>query len=272
MGWGKSWRGAFRRGYLETISRWCLSLVLVGWIGIAPAQAETLTDRLAIYPNWQHPATTEKAQGDLYYPSWIAGTWQLKTTLIDLVAPLAPAIVTPGFDSNREFLNQPIEFVVRFIPAADKPKMIIADRAFNGLNIAKAYLGETMVRAVKVDPRNPNRQITMLKGDRQLESTITDRAVETPDPTQFVTTERFQQIFRGTDQPYLNQVETTTAYRYQTAVGEGVAPMLSDRPKVIVADQVTAIYLSPHDVDYFKAGEIPVALYRYKLEFFPFKT
>jgi hypothetical protein len=28
-------------------------------------------------------------------------------------------------------------------------------------------------------------------------------------------------------------------------------------------------YLSPQDPDYFTAGSVPVALYRYRLEFFP---
>jgi hypothetical protein len=228
-----------------------------------PAQAETLTDRLTTYPNWHHKPTTLPAKGDLYYPNWIAGTWQLKTTLVDMTAPLAPDIVTPGFDSNREFLNQPISFNVRFIPEKANQShiisgQIISDRAFNGLNIAKAYLGEDLITAVKVDPTNPNRQITILRGDRQLESTISDRATETPDTTHFLTTELFQQIFRGTDRPYLNQVETTTAY--------------SIANQTITADQVTAIYLSPSDEKYFQAGDTPVALYRYKLEFSPLQT
>lgn len=135
---------------------------------------------------------------------------------------------------------------------------IVADRAFNGLNLAKAYLGEKAVKTVEVDPHNPNRQLTIFRGDRQLESTILSRAVENPSPNEFVTTEIFQQIFRGTAQPYFNEVETTTAY-YQLA---GNAP-------AIEADQVTAIYLSPQSPDYFKAPNQPIALYRYQLEFAP---
>lgn len=234
----------------------------------APAQAESLSDRLANYPNWQHKPTTQVAQGDLVYPDWLAGTWTLRTTLVDMQAPLAPGIQTPGFERNRDFLNQPIDFPIRFI-SANLPQAraivptqvttgIVSDRAFNGQSIAQAYLGADLIQAVKVDPRNPNRQLTILKGNRQLESTISDRAVETTPDGQFITTEIFQQVFRGTEQPYLNQVETTTAYRYQT---NSATP--------IVADQVTAIYLAPSDPDYFKAADKPVALYRYKLEFFP---
>jgi hypothetical protein len=238
-------------------------------IMLQPGWTVTLSDRLAAYPNWQRKPPTQLSKGDLVYPDWLAGTWTLRTTLVDMVAPLAPAITTPGFESNRSYLKQPIEFPIRFISApllfysqsllpTRSTTGIVADRAFNGLSIAKAYLGDGVVQAVKVDPHNPNRQLTILKGNRQLESTISDRAVETTPDDRFITTEVFQQVFRGTEQPYFNQVETTTAYRH-----------LDDPMIPIVAEQVTAIYLSPNDSDYFKARETPVALYRYKLEFLP---
>jgi hypothetical protein len=196
--------------------------------------------------------------------------------LISLEAPLAPDIVTPGFEGNRAELNHPIAFPVRFV-STNLPQRrsrlipsrntvgIVADRAFNGMSIAKAYLGVDRVQSVQVDPTNPNRQLTLLKGNRQLESTITDRAVEAPNADRFITTELFQQVFRGTDQPYLNQVETTTDYHRQD---DAAMPMVADRPAVIVADQITAIYLAPSDPNYFQAKDAPVALYRYKLEFF----
>lgn len=219
------------------------------------AWAGQLVDRVATFPDWQNKPRVDRAIGDLVYPSWIAGTWHVKSTLLDLAAPLAPEIVTPGFESNRDFLNQAIEFEVRFTKSSGSE--VIADRAFNGLNIARAYLGDRAVLAVKVDPKSPNKQITLLRDDRQLTSTITGRASESPTADEFITTEIFQQVFRGTAQPYLNQVETTTAYRHSAET-----PSIS-------ADQITAIYLSPQDPNYFKAGEKPVALYRYRLEFFP---
>jgi hypothetical protein len=251
-----------------------IGLVISLWFGLTafPAQAESLSARLDRYPAWHEKPSTQAARGDLAYPAWLTGDWYVETTLLDMVAPLAPAIVSPGFESNRDYINQPVGFDVRFGPQQlpkrlinsqgllnqTRPEVIVADRAFNGMNIARAYMGENFVTAVKVDPSNPNRQITLLKGNRQLESTISDRAIEQPDATHFITTEVFQQVFHGTNQPYLNQVETTTAY--------SSAP---DAAKPIVADQVTAIYLSPNDENYFKAGDTPVALYRYRLEFFP---
>ncbi len=249
------------------------------------AQAGVLAERVAAFPNWQSKPLLQPAQGDLAYPNWFAGAWTVTTTLTDLAAPLAPEVMTPGFESNRPCLNQPIVFQARFvtepprrvgslsrwplqIPSLQMPFLqtrspaLISDRAFNGLNLSKAYLdgsstdGKSPVLAVKVDPDNPNRQITLLRGDRQLVSTITDRATESFTPEEFITTELFQQEFRGTPQVYFNTVETTTAYTHHP-----------EADPHITADQVTAIYLSPQDPDYFKAGEHPVALYRYRMEF-----
>jgi hypothetical protein len=140
---------------------------------------------------------------------------------------------------------------------------VVADRAFNGLNIAQAYLGDRTIQSVKVDPSSPNRQITFLRTGRQLVSIVTGRASETPAPSRFISTEVYNQVFRGTSQPYFNQVETTTAYQL-------VRPALDSsntlRSPTIEADQVTAVYLSPQDADYFKALDRPVALYRYRLD------
>lgn len=249
---------------------WGFCLVLVLLLGSQEAIAGQLAERLASFPNLQQPAV-QSAQGDLVYPDWLVGTWHVTSTLIDLAAPLAPDVVTPGFESNRRHLDQPVTFTVRFvkkrlpipslklIPQPTKVQVaVIADRAFNGLNLARAYLGDHTVLSVKVDPNSPNRQITLLRGNRQLVSIVTGRATETPKPSEFITSEVFQQLFRSSSsQPYFNSVETTTAYQQ----------MPTDSP-AIAADQVTAVYLSPQDPDYFAAGSRPVALYRYRLEFF----
>ncbi|OUC13637.1 MAG: hypothetical protein B0A82_16435 [Alkalinema sp. CACIAM 70d] len=258
-----------------------LSLVIgcvnLGWM--EAAVAESLTDRIASFPKWQHLPTVQAPDREMAFPQWIAGTWHVKSTLVDLAAPLAPDIVTPGFEGNRASLNQPIEFDVRFIeqpvinamgPIPATTNQIVVDRAFNGLNISRAYLGDNLVKSVTVNPKLPNEQRTLLQGDRELVSRITGRNTEQPNPKEFITTEIFQQIFRGTTaaylrSPYLNQVETTTDYHLQTALKTSEQSQLP----TIVADQFTAVYLSPQDPLYFRAREIPVALYRYRLELFP---
>ncbi len=262
----------------------CLVLMLVLW-GNDSAIAGVLNQRIAQFPNWQSKPPVEIAQGDLRYPEWMAGTWEVSSTLVDLVAPLAPKLITPGFESNRQYLHQTIKFLVKFgeptyprnlsktsqIKLVPMPlvksqdineKLVVADRVFNGLNIAQAYLGNDSILSVKVDPENPNRQITRLRGDRQLVSVVIGRLSETIAPDEFVATEITQQIFHGQTDIYLNEVETTTRYQLQDS---GAIPR-------IAADQITAIYLSPQDPDYFNAAGHPVALYRYQLELLPVPT
>jgi hypothetical protein len=233
-----------------------LWLLCSGTAGFDSAIAGALEKRLAQFPDWQSQPPVQVAKGDLIYPDWFAGDWQVTTTLTEMVAPFAPEVVTPGFESNRQFMDQPIAFPVRFVKSG---RGIVSDRAFNGMSLAKAYLGDRAVRAVKVDPKNPNKQVTLLRDERELASTVTARATES-EVDRFITSELFQQEFRSVSQLYFNAVENTTAYAKQ-----------SEGEMAIVADQVTAIYLSPQDPDYFKTQSQgiarPVALYRYRMEF-----
>ena len=106
----------------------CSLLLLVWLFCSAPVQAETLSKRVAAFPDWQSKPTVQAAEGDLAYPTWLAGTWHVKSTLVDLVAPLAPDMITPGFESNREYLNQPVEFDVRFVRQTIVSKNPILER------------------------------------------------------------------------------------------------------------------------------------------------
>jgi hypothetical protein len=247
---------------MKVIWSFCLAVLFLLLSG--QAHAGELAQHLAQFPQWEKLTSPTAATGDLTYPDWMAGDWMVTSTLVDLAAPLAPDIITPGFEGNRQYLNQPVQFQVRFVTEKhlkplrnqDSALPIVADRAFNGLSLARAYLGDRAVVAVKVDPDSPNRQITLLRNDRQLVSIVTRRATETTYDDKFITCEVFQQFFKGGTRPYFNSVESTTAYQ----------KLLTSNP-VIVADQVTAVYLSPQDPKYFAAGSRPVALYRYRLEF-----
>ena len=292
-----SWFPAIR-GLVDYFCRAALACLFLGifFTGNQDALAGALADRLAEFPNWESKPPVQVASGDLVYPEWMAGNWEVTSTLVDMVAPLAPDFVTPGFESNRRYLNQPTKFQVRFganrkvnnseildmmllpLPIAsnkglakkEAKKEIIADRAFNGLKIAKAYLGDRAVLSVKVDPHDPNRQITLLRGNRQLVSVTSDRSSEIPASDRFIATEISQQVFRGESQIYFNEVETTTAYLFLEQGKEREDMPMTKKPiKKIEADQATAIYLSPQDADYFVAPGRPVALYRYCLELSP---
>jgi hypothetical protein len=229
------------------------------------ALAATIENRILQFPQWDNKPEVQRAVGDLEYPEWMSGTWNVESTLVEQVAPLAPDIVTPGFADNEKYLNQAIAFQVRFGSEYYSPPqqwlsvfrspqpVVVADRAFNGRNIAQAYLGDNNVYQVKIDPDNPNQQITFLRGERQLVAKITGRAREIPNEQEFIATEITQQLFKSPARIYLNEVEITSDYQLIN-------------PDNISADQITAIYLSPQDPDYFKAGDRPVALYRYHLD------
>lgn len=266
-------------------------ILIVGLIvgltfGETDAQAGQLAERLSKFPDWNHKPMIQKAQGDLSYPEWMEGEWDVTSILVDKVAPMAPKISTPGFEKNSERLNQPIEFKVRFTTVQSLPKLqifpltlflnqagseeqedekiypnIVGDRAFNGFNMGKATLGENGILSVKADPTNPNRLITVLPGNIELISTVTGRSSETPSEDQFIATEISQQVFESSSQIYLNEVETTTAY--QAEFDDKNSP---NEVKTIIGDQVTAVYLSPQDPNFFAASGHPVALYRYQLK------
>ncbi|MGB3240377.1 MAG: DUF6816 family protein [Geitlerinemataceae cyanobacterium] len=246
----------------------CISLLVAIVILWSPrVLASPLVERLEQFPDWQSKPPVSRVQGDLEYPDWMAGTWTVTSTLTDMVAPLAPQLVTPGFEGNRQYLDRPMSFSVRFQPQISRSRYrstfplpepvvdsqpVVADRQFNGTNIARSYLGDKAILSVQVDPDDPNRQITALRGDRQLISIVSGRSSETPETDRFVATELLNQVFRSSSQIYFNQVESTTAYHQLS-------------PSQIEAEQVTAIYLSSQDPNYFKAGDRPVALYRYRL-------
>lgn len=264
-------------GLLENMMKlvWMVLLCL-GWMGCqdTTAIAGSLQARLEQFPNWRSPPMLQPAKGDLYYPDWFTGRWQVTSTLVDLVAPLAPDIVTPGFAANQKTLNQPITFPVQFGPEPFKisalPQLpfpvgqllpsqgIVADRVYNGMSLADALLGKAVLKSIKVDPQSPNRQVALFQNGQTLVTRISDRATQAPSDDNFVSSELYQQEFRSSTQIYFNQVENTIDYHH-----------VSSEPPRIEADQVTVIYLSPQDPDYFKAKDHPVTLYRYRLQFLP---
>lgn len=223
------------------------------WLLWTPlALAESLSDRVSRFPNWREkPAVELVRREDLAYPEWMAGTWKATSTLEQMEAPLAPTLKTPGFEGNRPYLQRPLEFQVRF-QAVGSQADIVADREYNGENIANAYLGNNAVEVTR-DPDNPNRQMTELPSGQRLVSVVRGRQSERPAEDRFLATEVSYQVFRTPQQIYFNEVETTTDYHQRSR----------DR---IEAQQLTAIYLSPKDPDYFRANGQPVALYRYDLQ------
>jgi hypothetical protein len=245
------------------IRRWLvLVLTIACWFhNISPVGAGEIASRLAAFPRWSAP-TNLMTNGELIYPAWFAGEWQVTSVLKEQIAPLAPQIVTPGFDRNQTNIDRPYQFRVRFgsetttvapdiLISNEKSPQLVADRSFNGQQIAVAYLSEKAVGSIEVIKNPQLKQITKLASGTQLTSVMTGYQSE-QSQQQFMATELNQQIFQGKT-IYLNTVETTTGYQLLAA-------------DQITARQVTAIYLSPQDPDYFRALQQPVAIYRYDLK------
>ena len=67
---------------LRVLWGYFLILGLLLWGG--EAQAGVLADRLAQFPHWETLPPVSAAKGDLVYPEWMEGTWNVTSTLVDL--------------------------------------------------------------------------------------------------------------------------------------------------------------------------------------------
>ncbi|NJL00298.1 MAG: hypothetical protein HC910_06885 [Spirulinaceae cyanobacterium SM2_1_0] len=248
---------------------WCWLAIALLWLSQTDAAwAEALSQRLSHFPDWLHAPSLPAATDDLVYPDWFAGTWTVTSTLIEQFAPLAPEVVVPGFEQSRDRRHQPLQFPVRFrhraivrangLPQLQRQIPVVADREFNTRAIVAATIGEAALQSIVSEPDRPNQQVIALTDGSEWRLQITGRDRAQPDPDHFLVSELNQQIFRSPRRIYSNQVEIITDYQRVTA----------DRLR---ADQVTATYLSPQDPDYFRAGDRPVALYRYRLELVPLR-
>ncbi len=242
-----------------------ISCLFLNSLFVPVAWAESLSERVSNYPHWQNLPTLSHYKGEINYPDWFIGTWQVKSVLTEQIAPFAPDIVTPGFEGNRRYLNQPVAFKVRFhnktvipdynwsIPSLfNTSSIIIADRRYNAKEITRAYLGESGILEIKLVSKPTPKLISLFPEQRRLISTVIGYDQKLLENDHFLTTELTNQQFEKNTVRYLNQVETTTDY-YQIS------------PSEIEAQQMTAIYLSPQDPNYFSAQNQPIALYRYHL-------
>ena len=147
-----------------------------------------LAERAAHWPEWRLPAPLERPSAraghqDLIYPEWMAGRWQVRSDDLD--------------------------YEVRF--STGPGGAVVGDRAFNATAIGRALLGAALLQ-VRNDPANPNRQIALLAGDQQLESTVVGRRSESPNPTGFWADELALQVLHGPGDPRVSRVETLSHY------------------------------------------------------------
>ena len=206
-----------------------LTILLSG----GPAWAQSsLEQRLTSWPDWNLPAplTRPSNRDDLIYPEWFAGLWQVES--MDLDAPDDPAL-----------LHQ-----ARF--EQDKRGRLVGDRSFNATAIGRALLGDQLL-GVDDDPDSANRQIARLKGDLYLETTVTGRRQERPNPDTFLADELVLQILHTPGTPRLSRIETLSRYN---RCGDDIC-----------AEQWQGRYASPGE----SLRDQTVAQHHYKLRFTP---
>ena len=151
-----------------------------------PADPGLLERRLASWPAWSLPAPLPRpGRDDLIWPDWFRGEWEVSSTPTDGAEP-------------------PVRWRARFVPNGNNGA--IGDRAFNASQIGKALLGEGLI-SVRNDPANPNRQVSLLRGDRQLESTVVGRRSARPDGATFLADELTLQVLHGPGPPRISRVE-----------------------------------------------------------------
>ncbi len=151
-----------------------------------PSAPELLERRLASWPTWSLPAPLPRpGRDDLIWPAWFRGEWEVSS-------------------SPAEGAEPPLHWRARFV--ADGNGGAVADRAFNASQIGKALLGDELI-SVRNDPANPNRQLSLLRGDLQLESTLVGRRSARPTSASFLADELTLQVLHGPGAPRISRVE-----------------------------------------------------------------
>lgn len=183
-----------------------VTLLLIG----APASqaasgGSILEGRIDQWPHWTLPAPLRgPGRRDLSYPSWVEGFW-----------------LASGDGGER--------MALRFW--RNDRGQVVGDRAFNARAIGQAVLGDQLLR-VQNDPQNPNRQLAVLQGNLELESSVVARRSEQHDPQSFLADELVLQVLHGPGEPRVSRVETISRFQ------------LSD-PDHIEVQQWQASYGSP---------------------------
>ncbi|MAI99278.1 MAG: POLO box duplicated region, partial [Nisaea sp.] len=174
---------------------WMLLIGLTILLSGGPAWAQdSLEQRLNSWPNWNLPAPLPRPSNrdDLIYPDWFEGLWQVESMDLD----------DPG--------DPPLLHQARF--ETDRRGRLVGDRSFNANAIGRALLGDQLM-GVEEDPDSANRQIARLKGNLNLETTVTGRRQESPTADTFLADELVLQILHTPGAPRLSRIETLSRYK-----------------------------------------------------------
>ena len=152
-------------------------LLVTGFVAQAKDKM-TISDRInAKELTMQPPSRTSELNGidNLYYPSWLCGTWDVTQTLVDASTPLGlkyiggPAgsetIATESFKEQQKQLNIPVSLQFRFV---DTKFGIAEDRLFNTKQRLDSFAGRSVVSSVEyANVGGSNRASVMAMGGSQ---------------------------------------------------------------------------------------------------------
>jgi len=91
---------------------------------------------------------------DIFYPSWLSGTWKVESTCTDVLAPCGITLFGGNvtYQSALKDVGSTLSYGSRFVTSGD---ITIADREYNVRSIAKAAMGSNSV--VDINLATPNK-------------------------------------------------------------------------------------------------------------------
>ena len=173
-----------RRNILSNIAQTTTTATATATILLHPSNANaaptttSIEDRLRSNQNLTLPPPSRPSElngiDNLYYPSWLAGTWDVTQTLTDTSTPLglkyiggpngSVEIATQSLNEQKKQLDVPVNLRLRYISS----KFGVAeDRLFNTKQRLDAFAGRSVVSSVEyADVGGSNRgSVLMMGGD-----------------------------------------------------------------------------------------------------------
>ncbi|KAJ1491824.1 hypothetical protein T484DRAFT_1773165 [Baffinella frigidus] len=201
----------------------------------------------------------------VYYPGWLEGEWQVKSTYKGKAFPLGEAYVyrtirSGSARSATEQIGDSTTFAARYLPSSQGKARVVGDRAFNTASMLNAYAGYTRVSKVEYDAaKDPTRMVMRYPEvgqdmrplpPKRTEVFINNRdAALSPDGNTFASSEVFRAVTLGPAQSAVADSENAAVLSLVEGTG-GVGSVVRGVQRSMV----------------FLVGARAVAIYDYDVE------
>ncbi|KAL6758278.1 hypothetical protein V8C86DRAFT_2598778 [Haematococcus lacustris] len=219
----------------------------------------------------------------LYYPSWLEGTWAVSASFQGAGFPLGSRFISkavPGVTKGSMLMAmadvgaaQDVNCLwhIRFLRT---PLGVVADRSFNVQQQADALLGYEAVKSVEYEPDvNPTRLAVVWATPRRSEGPasfdmrkaevfINNRSSDplNDSPCSWSCSELYRQVSQAARQGSVGDYQVIT--KFVAASGVDVC----DTAAGVEAQMRVAAFLQPQDALYFETGGKAVAVYDYRMQ------